>query len=545
MARMGARGSWAWLLTVGVPAGLWVACAEAPPPAEPGILDAGAPRQPDAIRADAGNPDAARANADADVPDAGAPAPADAGPTDAGPPIDPSYATIQGAARRADGKAFLFREREYIRFDLDDASADSGYPKSTERYWSGLGVDAIDAAFADEVGTMYFFRGDVVIPYDLAADRAQSTTTIADTFGGVWPDGVDAAAYLGRERVAFFRGRDVVRFDLATQLADPRDPSPIDALFSGVDGRRIDAALGTGDDEIHLFMGRDSIRLDLRNGVMSDRAIGCWWPGVWDPSDGTGDNSANLPAGVRDQIVDAPSPDELRARIARVVASVNSNETDVTDTAPIWVASIEAAYGIRGCRLLRRDDGGHRFRCATDTRAPVPLDIEPFTVPDIDWARGAYHVVQTSQGDFVADAKTPISIFHSDDGEFEVVSARGNPPTRGIYSGVSVRVRFVVHGVARDISFAHLDSMVPRYVIDAAESGAKLPLGTAVGFIGYTGNLGVGAPPSPDRPFRAGDRLPTAHSHIWFVRDPSNHMTLAPWARKALGFTRRYPNGGG
>lgn len=523
-------------------AALCVACAPArapdlAPDAAQAASDA-APRQ---------TPDAA-AEIDTGLADAGTldSQPADAGPPDAAPPIEPVYQTVQAAVARGDGKLFFFRGDAYIRYDIAANSADASYPRSIDRYWSGLWADDIDAAFAHD-GSIYFFRGHEYLRYDIAADAAAPgfPKPIAGDWPGLWPDGIDAAAATGDGTALFFRDGAFVRFDLSTRAIDPRDPSRIRDAFPGVDGRRVDAATSPAPDLLHLFFGRDSVRFDLRTGVLSHRAIGCWWPGLWDRDDGTGHPGARLPPDVAAQIVDDPTPEEIAARIARVLASVADSETDVTDQSPRYVASIEAHLGIAGCRLLRRDDGGYRFRCATDTQAPLPLDIEPFTVDSIDWARAAYHVVQTSQGDFVADKKTPITVLASDDGLFRVVSVRGNPATGGIFAGSNIRLRLRAGGAEHDVSFFHLDSQVPAYVIDAAATGTPLPVGTVVGFIGYTGNLGIGAPPASDRPFEAGDRLPTAHSHIWFVGDQQSHATLAPWARKAIDFSGRYPNGGG
>lgn len=66
------------------------------------------------------------------------------------------------------------------------------------------------------------------------------------------------------------------------------------------------------------------------------------------------------------------------------------------------------------------------------------------------------------------------------------------------------------------------------------------------GFIGFTGNLWIAAPPTTDAPYSAtGAGLPTPHSHLWFKDETDDHQALSVRSRRALDFTRAYPFGGG
>jgi hypothetical protein len=226
---------------------------------------------------------------------------------------------------------------------------------------------------------------------------------------------------------------------------------------------------------------------------------------------------------------------------------VTSGWSDLSASYPLYLESIEDRLGVWGCLLLHQDGTStYRFRCATHTGGPQPLEVEPFSVPFIDWRTAAYHVQQVSQGDFMADAGTPVSILASDDGVFHIDGVYANGAGGSISGGLRIMVRFLAGGASRRIQFSHLDDRVPRYVLDAAAAGTPLPAGTVFGFVGYTGNLWIGAPPATDGPYEgSGAGLPAAHSHVWFEASAANHEDLTPWARQALDYSGRYPYGGG
>lgn len=179
------------------------------------------------------------------------------------------------------------------------------------------------------------------------------------------------------------------------------------------------------------------------------------------------------------------------------------------------------------------------------------LDVPPLGIDSIDWQGGAYHVDQVSQGDFLAGPGTPLSLFGVDGGVFYIHSITANHPTGSISAGLNIKVRFAIDGAEKIWGFSHLNTMVPGYVLDALADGTPLTEGTVFGFIGYTGNLWVAAPPATDGAYQGNGRgLPAAHTHIWFATgqgkdDPDCHEGLAPWARRVLDFSSIYPFGGG
>jgi phosphatidylserine/phosphatidylglycerophosphate/cardiolipin synthase-like enzyme len=62
------------------------------------------------------------------------------------------------------GKAYFFKGGKYIRYDMSADHVDQG-EKAILPAWPGLVFPRIDAAFADNIGTAWFFRGNQSIAY--------------------------------------------------------------------------------------------------------------------------------------------------------------------------------------------------------------------------------------------------------------------------------------------------------------------------------------------------------------------------------------------
>jgi hypothetical protein len=465
------------------------------------------------------------------------------------------------------GKAYFFHAEEYIRYDLQEDTADAGYPKNADAYWPSLWPDDIDAAVSDGLGKAYFFRGDKYVRYDIATDQGDDgyPRAISDDWPAFMAGGIDAAVRVD-DKWYFFHGGDVLRVSVGTRGPDdgahePDNgyPLPNSEVWSthslNPAPARVDAAFTSTSGNTYLFEGERYYRYSGSSPVLSGRhaldagypLVTRWyWPGLWDPNEGTGHPAHRLPAEVAALLADEPNAEELAARKARCAASVTSDETDLTVEYRQYVESVEARLGAYGCCLILKSSGAYRFRCATDTAGPHRLDIDPFTTDSIDWRNAAHHVDQVSQGDFSADAGTPLSVFASDDGTFSIYGLSANSATGSISGGLNIKVAYTLNGEERVIGFSHLNVNVPGYVIDAETSGEALPVGTVFGFIGYTGNLWIGAPPETDAPYAgSGAGLPGSHSHIWFKDDTGNHMALRPSTRESIDYSGTYPYGGG
>lgn len=144
------------------------------------------------------------------------------------------------------GKAYFFRGDEYIRYDLRSQRADSGYPRRISSAWNGISfTDRVDAAFKYDFGPRrgkaYFFRDDQYIRYDLnrqAADAGYPRPISSAWEGMSFTDRVDAVFKydFGRRRgkAYFFRGDQYIRYDLAAQRADPGYPRSISSAWRGL-----------------------------------------------------------------------------------------------------------------------------------------------------------------------------------------------------------------------------------------------------------------------------------------------------------------------
>jgi len=464
--------------------------------------------------------------------------------------VQPPPTGVDAVMNRGNHKAYFFQGSEYTRFDLAKGQADAGYPRKIARGWRGVWPDGVDAAVSNGRSKVYFFKGAEYVRYDLGTDRVDRgyPRPIRGYWPGLWADGVDAAMRGGADELIFFRGEEYLAYDLANDRVT-EGPAPISSRWAGVFPRDVGAAFKHDNQKSYVFKAGTYTRFAAsspRADAGYPRVVKYRWPGLWDPKNGTGHPGANLPAAVARLLEESPSAAEIEARHRRAARSVSSKDTNLSSRYPLYLASIERRLKAYGAQIVRRSVGSYRFRCATNTAGPQRIDIPRLVVDHIDWSNAKYHIVQRSQGDFMADAGTPLTILKADNDEFFIDKITANKPTGSISSGLNIRVRFYIRGVKKRIGFSHLNTAVPRYVFEAKDAGTSLPTGTVFGFIGYTGNLWMGAPPATDRAYRGnGHGLPAAHSHLWFAADPANHKKLTTWAREALDYSGTYTFGGG
>ncbi|MCO4745813.1 MAG: hypothetical protein KC912_13550 [Proteobacteria bacterium] len=475
--------------------------------------------------------------------------PLDDEPIDTADSGDTADTDVQRPASRLDAalawpgtRTYFFAGEEYMRFDSANGEVDAGYPLDVATYWVAE-WPTLDAATLRTDDEVLFFRGSEVQRYDRPGDVViGSPEPIGQAFPGIWEDGVDAVATIGTE-LTFFRDGEYRVFDTATQTASASRP----LAERGIDAAGIDAAFADGNT-LFVFHGETFTAVPVGASPTDSGRFVFAWPGLWDPEEGTGVPGTNLPSTLRPLLLDSPSADELAARKARVLLSISGSDyVNLSADYPLYTHSIEERLGAWGCLILHdtvRDV--HRFRCATDSAGPGRIDIEPYSIDFIDWRNAAHHVDQTSQGDFSADPGTPWSIFDTDDGVFYVDRVSGNSASGSINGGLNIRVRWTKNGIERSMGISHLNTAVPGYVLDAASNGTSLPAGTVFGFVGYTGNLWIAAPPTIDAPYDVtGAGLPVSHSHLWFIDQSDNHTTLSRDTREAIDYSGRYPYGGG
>ncbi len=180
--------------------------------------------------------------------------------------------TLDAVVEWDNGKAYFFKGRQYVRYDIKTDRVDQGYPKPiNNETWPGVPwFDGIDAAVNWGNGKAYFFKGGQYVRYDIKADRVDPgypKPINNDTWPGVpWFDGIDAAVNWGNGKAYFFKGGQYVRYDIKADRVDPGYPKPINNdTWPGVpwfDG--IDAAVNWTNGKAYFFKGNSYIRFDLK-----------------------------------------------------------------------------------------------------------------------------------------------------------------------------------------------------------------------------------------------------------------------------------------
>ena len=132
-----------------------------------------------------------------------------------------------------DGKVYFFRGNQYLRYDIKTDRVDDDYPKPINQInWSGLPwTSGIDAAVNWGNGKVYIFKGNEYVRFDIKTDKVDPgypKTINQTTWPGLpWVDGIDAAVNWGNGKAYIFKGDQYVRYDLKLDKADEGYPKPI------------------------------------------------------------------------------------------------------------------------------------------------------------------------------------------------------------------------------------------------------------------------------------------------------------------------------
>ncbi len=125
------------------------------------------------------------------------------------------FDALDAAINWGNGRAYLFRGSQYVRYDIPSDTVDDG-PADIEGNWPCLveaGFDAVDAEVSWGNGKVYFFRGSQYVRYDVAADAVDSEP--ADIAGN-WPGVAEAG----------FGSIDAVWIRLDANAPTPPSPVP-------------------------------------------------------------------------------------------------------------------------------------------------------------------------------------------------------------------------------------------------------------------------------------------------------------------------------
>lgn len=153
---------------------------------------------------------------------------------------------IDAAAVWPNGKAYFFKGDKYVRYDIKEEKADAGYPLPIAGNWPGLpdsftvGIDAVVVWPTN--GKAYFFSGDKYVRYDIADDKADSgyPKLIKRNWPGLpnsFASEIDAVvAWPTNGKAYFFKGDKCARYDIERDKTDPGYPKPMRGHWYGVVG---------------------------------------------------------------------------------------------------------------------------------------------------------------------------------------------------------------------------------------------------------------------------------------------------------------------
>ena len=178
------------------------------------------------------------------------------------------YKGIDAAFVREDnGKLYMFKGNQYVRFSSVSAGVDSGYPKPIAGSWPGLpasfqaGIDAV--IWRKSNGAVYMFKGSQYVRFSTVGDGADAgyPKAIADSWPGLpasFQAGIDAALMRkDTNQIYFFKGGQYVRFSNVEAGVDAGYPMSIAGNWKGLPERfttGIDAALWRdSNSKIYFF----------------------------------------------------------------------------------------------------------------------------------------------------------------------------------------------------------------------------------------------------------------------------------------------------
>ncbi|HEY1065036.1 MAG TPA: hemopexin repeat-containing protein [Pirellulales bacterium] len=198
---------------------------------------------------------------------------------------------VDAAVRWNNGKVFFFFGGQYVRFDFPSDQTDPGYPKPIgPETWPGVPfTHGIDAALLWKDGKMFLFKGSQYIRFDIMTDKVDPG--YPKPIAGNWPglpftDGIDSAVLWNNgKKVFFFKGDQYVRFDVDADKVDEGYPKKIDDnTWPGLSfTKHIDALVMGDNGKLFVFQGDQYVRFDITTDKQDPgypKPIAGNWPGL-------------------------------------------------------------------------------------------------------------------------------------------------------------------------------------------------------------------------------------------------------------------------
>ncbi|ERT09774.1 1,4-dihydroxy-2-naphthoyl-CoA hydrolase domain protein [Lyngbya aestuarii BL J] len=175
------------------------------------------------------------------------------------------------------GKAYFFKDDEYLSYDLNWNCIDYGYPqKISQGRWASFPArftQGIDAGLVWNNGKAYFFKGDEYVCYDLYKDQVEAgyPQKLNSGLWVGWPkhfySGIDTAALWKNGKAYFFKGDEYICYDLYREVTELGYPKKIaDTHWQGWPKqftRRIDAAAVWKNGKAYFFRDDEYICYDV------------------------------------------------------------------------------------------------------------------------------------------------------------------------------------------------------------------------------------------------------------------------------------------